>query len=466
MGSEWEIHRLDELTDLIVDCPHSTPEWTTEGEIVLRSQNIRGGRLDLSFPSYTTAEGYQSRIKRAVPTTDDIILTREAPMGEVCLLPSGLKCCMGQRMVLIRTNKHRLVPKYLLYLFQSPFLQHQIGWNEGTGTTVSNIRIPMIAGFNIPLPPLPEQKAIAHILGSLDDKIELNRKMNQTLEAMAQALFKSWFVDFDPVIDNALVAGNPIPDEFAERAEIRRQALANGTANREVAKDFPAGFRLTEEMGWVPEGWEVREFGFLLEDTVGGDWGKELEDSKHTVPTAIIRGTDMPQVVTGNCSAVPRRWVEPKKFFARQLRDSDIVIEISGGSPTQSTGRSLLITDNIIHRLGGNVEPASFCRKFRPKNATYGLYGALHLSFIYKQGKMWEYQNQSTGISNFQTSSFLEREYVVLPSKAVILEKLDKVIRPYFNRITDDQQEMIGNLRDMLLPKLMAGAICITENIK
>ena len=93
-------------------------------------------------------------------------------------------------------------------------------------------RVPVdsLAGFNFNLPPLPEQKAIAHVLGSLDDKIELNRRMNETLESMAQALFKSWFVDFDPVIDNAIAAENPIPEELKEKAEIRK-ALGNTKKN-------------------------------------------------------------------------------------------------------------------------------------------------------------------------------------------------------------------------------------------
>ena len=88
--------------------------------------------------------------------------------------------------------------------------------------------------------------------------------MNVTLEGMAQALFKSWFVDFDPVIDNALAAGNPIPAELADRAEVRRAALADGTANREAAKPFPAAFQQTEELGWIPEGWEVSTIGCSL----------------------------------------------------------------------------------------------------------------------------------------------------------------------------------------------------------
>ena len=290
--------------------------------------------------------------------------------------------------------------------------------------------------------------------------------MNATLEGMAQALFKSWFVDFDPVIDNALAAGNPIPDELADRAEVRRQALANGTANREAAKPFPNAFQQTQSMGWIPDGWEAKPFGDLLESTIGGDWGKETEDEKHSFRSVIIRGTDMPHILAGKRSSAPERWVEPKKFSTRELRDSDIVIEISGGSPTQSTGRSLFITDNILRRLGGSVEPASFCRRFRPVNKFYGVYGGLHLAVIHNEGKMWEYQNQSTGISNFQTTSFLEREFVAIPLDTNLLEVFYNKVRPFFDKMTCNQQEELAKLRDTLLPKLISGEVSVSKNTR
>ncbi len=141
----------------------------------------------------------------------------------------------------------------------------------------------------VKIPPLPEQKAIAHILGSLDDKIELNRRMNATLEGMAQALFKSWFVDFDPVIDNALAAGNPIPEELAERAEVRRKALADGTANREAAKQFPAAFQLTESMGWIPVGWESQALYDIANFINGAAYkGKDFTDAPGALPVIKI----------------------------------------------------------------------------------------------------------------------------------------------------------------------------------
>ena len=142
-------------------------------------------------------------------------------------------------------------PDFFYYL-----IKHNIPTLEAvsSGTIFKEISGKVFKQIKFNVPPLPEQKAIAHILGSLDDKIELNRRMNETLETMAQALFKSWFVDFDPVIDNALAAGNAIPDELKERAAIRqglddeRKSLPD-----DILQLFPSKFAYTEEMSWIPK---------------------------------------------------------------------------------------------------------------------------------------------------------------------------------------------------------------------
>lgn len=188
---------IEELCSAVVDCPHSTPKWTDEGVVVLRSTNIRNGRLDLSSPSYTDEEHYRERIRRAVPEPGDLVLTREAPMGEVCMIPEGLRCCLGQRMVLLKPDTSKVNPRYLLYAIQSRQVQTQILASEGTGSTVSNLRIPLLKALRIPHHSLPSQGAIADILGALDDKIELNRRMSETLEDIATTVFQSWFVAFD-----------------------------------------------------------------------------------------------------------------------------------------------------------------------------------------------------------------------------------------------------------------------------
>ncbi len=128
------------------------------------------------------------------------------------------------------------------------------------------------------VPSLPEQKAIAHILGTLDDKIELNRQTNQTLEAMAQALFKSWFVDFDHVIDNALAAGNEIPEPLKARAAAR-QALggARKPLPEEIRLEFPDGFEFVDEMGWVPRGWDIVNIESIAEKIAMGPFGSNIK---------------------------------------------------------------------------------------------------------------------------------------------------------------------------------------------
>jgi type I restriction enzyme S subunit len=193
MSSEVLEHRLDSICLLVVDCPHATPKWTDSGVVVLRNQNIKGGRLDLSSPSFTDEEHYLGRVKRAVPQVGDIVITREAPMGDVCQIPAGLKCCLGQRQVLLRPDPKKVDSRFLLYALQSPYIQHQIGWNEGTGSTVSNLRIPVLEALSVPTPELAVQREVAETLGAIDDRITLLRETNTTLEAIAQALFPDSF---------------------------------------------------------------------------------------------------------------------------------------------------------------------------------------------------------------------------------------------------------------------------------
>lgn len=225
---------LENVCSLIADCPHSTPFWTGTGFLVIRNQNIKNGKLDLSERSYTDHKHYLIRIRRAKPQFGDLIFTREAPMGDVCMIPEGLECCVGQRQVLLRPNPEKVVPRFLLYAIQSPEVQHEISWSEGTGSTVSNVRIPVLKSIKIPLFPLTEQAKIADLLGALDDRIALLRETNATLEAIAQAMFKSWFVDFDPV-------------------HAKQQGLAPEGLDEATAALFPDSFE-ESELGLVPGG--------------------------------------------------------------------------------------------------------------------------------------------------------------------------------------------------------------------
>ena len=165
---DWEVSTIGTLCTAVLDCNHSTPVWTTSGPVVIRNQNIRDGKLDLSEPSFTDDKHYAERTKRAVPSFGDLVITREAPMGLVCVVPKNLKCCLGQRMVLLRPNHNAVETGYLLYALMSEAFQRSISIAGGTGSTVSNLRIPVLTGLQIPAPPLLEQRAIAEALSDVD----------------------------------------------------------------------------------------------------------------------------------------------------------------------------------------------------------------------------------------------------------------------------------------------------------
>ena len=353
------------------------------------------------------------------------------------------------------------------------FASYQLGTSEARGwivrhaigATMPNLNTEILSALPFVIPPIEVQKRIADILSSLDDKIEVNRKINQTLEAMAQAMFKSWFVDFEPVMakieakaaghDPELAAMSAISGKTA--AELATTPKSQYDELAHTASLFPDDFE-DSELGEIPKGWKVINFGSMIESNIGGDWGNDTPTDSYTEKVKILRGTDLPDVFSGVDSRVPVRFVEKRKFEKRKLCDGDIVIEISGGSKDQPTGRSLYITQKIINRLDENVEPASFCRRFRPVNNEIGLILAIHLLKIYTEGKTWLYQNQSTGISNFQTNTFLEREPVVLPGTAIVNSFYHKV-RPLFDLIHSSENIRLSELRDTLLPKLLSGEL-------
>lgn len=294
---------------------------------------------------------------------------------------------------------------------------------------------------------LTEQRAIAHILGTLDDKIELNRKQNETLKAMAHALFKAWFVDFEPVrakLEGRWQRGQSLPGLPAHLYDL-----------------FPD--RLVEsELEEIPEGWKQIQFGSLLENTIGGDWGKGIPEDDHNQVVSIIRGTDFPSVSSGGIGKVPTRYTTAKKLASRRLQAGDIVLEISGGSPTQPTGRSIFISDSILERFSNAVVCASFCRRLQPKSRDFGALAFIHLQHLYALGGTWEYQNQSTGIANFQTTRFLDSEMVVMPSVA-LLRIFAAQVNTLLQKISNKESIELTKLRDTLLPKLISGELRVRD---
>lgn len=357
-------------------------------------------------------------------------------------------------------------PRFIYYLLKSIDFT---SFNVGTGVPTLNrnhLSSILISDLGI-----DKEKEIANILGSLDQKIQLNTLINQTLEQIAQALFKSWFVDFDPVRAKVQALSDGLSLEQSELAAMQAisgktpeelTALSQTQPDRyaelaETAKAFPC--EMVEVDGVeVPKGWEIKPFGSLLENTIGGDWGKEEEDEKHTENVFVFRGTDLPNVQTNEFDAIPKRYIAKNKLKSRKAKYGDIIIEVSGGSKNQPTGRSLLITKNLLCNFNLPIIPASFCRLFTPINEKIAVLLACHLKMIYTQGKTWEYQVQSTGISNFQTKNFLENELVVIPDENIFNAFYEKV-GVIFEKMTSNENMLLSKTRDLLLPRLLNGKI-------
>jgi len=240
MESDWKEFLLGEIASFAYG---KMPQKELLGKGIYPT--FSGYKYQYRYPETNCNKGDVIIVARGVGGTGDIKIVKE-------------RCYLTNLSIRLTFDQNVVYNAYFYYKYLKQTLRYLDSGSAQSQITINDLQREALA-----LPPLPEQRAIAHILGSLDDKIELNRRMNETLEGMAQALFKSWFVDFDPVIDNALVAGNSIPEELADRAEVRRAALANGTANREAAKPFPGVFQQTEELGWIPESWEMNSFAKL-----------------------------------------------------------------------------------------------------------------------------------------------------------------------------------------------------------
>ena len=174
--------KLQELCTDIIDCPHSTPEWKDSGIRVVRNFNLKDGNLDFTDGYFVDEETYLNRIKRAVPEPYDIIISREAPMGVVAMVPENLKCCLGQRLVLLKVDKSKVNPVYLLYVLMSDFVQTQFRRADATGSIVSNLCIPDLKDIIIPV--IEEnQDDVSKLLASINSKLLLNGKINDNLTA-------------------------------------------------------------------------------------------------------------------------------------------------------------------------------------------------------------------------------------------------------------------------------------------
>jgi len=230
MANDYRTGHLGEVATVRSGFAFKSKDMGDTGVPIIKIKNVTPPIIDIQdvqrVPDSVINEN--DRIKKfALKKGDILIAMTGATVGKVGRMPGTNEIFyLNQRVGKVFLNKPNQADYDFLYyvLSQETHVREMFGIAHGSAQ--ANISGSQIETLKIPLPPLNVQQRIAHILGSLDDKIELNRRMNRTLEKMAQAIFKSWFIDFDPVRAKALMAGNPIPDEFTERAEAIKKKLA------------------------------------------------------------------------------------------------------------------------------------------------------------------------------------------------------------------------------------------------
>lgn len=454
MGSERTKHTIQELIDEGIITAHKDgnygsmyprqSEFGDTGILFLTAKLIS----DQGFIDFRSAPrlSYEKAKKLTFGYIEsrDVLLSHNATVGRVAITPKLTEpVLVGTSLTYFRTDHERLLPEYLAAYLSGVDFQNELKAVMGLSTR-NQVPITTQRKLEIVIPPITEQKQIVRILGSLDDKIELNRKMNATLEGMAQALFKSWFVDFDPVIDNALVVGNPIPDELAQRAEIRRQALADGTANREAARLFPAAFQHTESMGWIPEGWEVRAVSNAI----------SINPSTKLKKGEVAPFADMKALPT---SGYAIDGVFEKEYSGgAKFKNGDVLLaRITPCLENGKTGIVDFLTDSdpvgfgstefIVLRSKGDLSTAFIACLARDSNfrkhCVQSMIG-------------------SSGRQRVHNSCF-ESYYLALPKNRDVVAKFSGLAVPAFTKAEKQSNEnmTLGQLRDTILPKLISGEL-------
>ncbi|MCX6092679.1 MAG: restriction endonuclease subunit S, partial [Candidatus Bipolaricaulota bacterium] len=303
-----------------------------------------------------------------------VVRTSMLPSGSVmmsCIATVG-KCGITARPSFTNQQINSVVPddgtdaRFLYYVFMG--LGGELDSAGGGGSVYANVSKARFSDIEVRVPgDIDEQRAIAHILGTLDDKIELNRRMNETLEAMARALFKSWFVDFDPVHAKAEGRDTGLPPCVAEL--------------------FPDSFE-DSELGEIPKGWEVQPLGGLGALAIGGDWGED-EAFASAVRATCLRGVDLEHLRRDGDALPPRRWFRPASLERRAMDERDVLIAGSGAGPT---GRSLWMCRDLLLTLDPCVY-SNFCKRIRCNSAAQAVYADAWLHGMRESGEVWEYVN-------------------------------------------------------------------------
>lgn len=426
MSFEWKTVDIESVCEGIFDGPHATPKKTTNGPVFLGISSLENGRLNLGNTEHLSEEDFTKWTKRVVPREGDIVFSYETRLGEVALIPADLRCCLGRRMALMRIDKSKALPEYVMYAYMSPMFQDVIRARTIHGSTVDRISLTAFGSFPISIPSLQIQHEIASTLQALDDRITLLHETNATLEVIAQALFKSWFVDFDPV-------------------RAKREGRAPEGMDAATAALFPDRFE-ESELGLVPSGWSTGTLADLV----------RLNPESWTTKThpETVRYIDLANAKNNEIDVITKYAFDDAPSRARRvLRAGDSII-----GTVRPGNRSFA----YIYQASSNLTGSTGFAVLRPqeiKNTEFVFFAATqnssieHLAHVADGGAYPAVRPEV--VANIET---------VLPSNDV-MSAFHDVIGPILAGVGENQvrAQTLAELRDTLLPRLISGQLRLPE---
>ena len=440
MAGEWPTLSLREANVTLIDCDHRTPPAAETGYPYVAIPQLRSGRVDLSNVRRIKREHLVEWTRKAKPSANDVILSRRCNPGETAVAPPELEFALGQNLVLLRSDGTEVYPPFLRWLVRGPEWWEQIGKFLNVGAVFDSLRCADVPNFELRIPPIFEQRAIAHILGTLDDKIELNRRMNETLEAMARALFKSWFVDFDPV--RAKHAQSKV--EGAEGRPSSSSGQAFPGLPKPLADLFPDSFE-GSELGEIPMGWEVWRVA---------DVGKVVCGKTPSTTVSEYYGDDIPFITIPDMHG---------KIFVtttqKQLSCAGAASQQKQTLPVGAICVSCIATPGLVVITTEEAQTNQQINTVVPSRTdeTYFWFWSFHnLGDEIRAGG-----SGGSVLTNLSTGRFAELR--VLAPPAGLRCSYHSRVAHLFDRILSNENETItlAALRDTLLPKLISGELRI-----
>lgn len=459
--SEWKEYKLG---DIVTFTSGGTPSKLNEafwgGNIPWISASSMEGYTYADSTLKITELGLKNGSKIA-PKNSILLLVRGSILHQKLQVGIAERdVSFNQDVKCLQPNEDIIDPWFLLFWFKSEE-KNLLNKVESTGIGAGKLDTPILKDLLIKVPPINERRKLNEFFKAIQGKIELNRKMNQTLEAMAQGLFKSWFVDFDPVIDNAIQAGNEIPEELQARAE-KRKGLSNSkkllSTNPSLAAKFPDSFVFNETLGkWIPEGWEVGKLGDRY--FVKGGYAFKSKDfvEESGIPVVKIKSIKGDNTVDkSELSMVKSSVAKQRQDF--WLNNGDILMAMTGA--TVGKFGVLVKEDNELIVLNQRVA------KFYPVNQDFKTIWFVYCYF--NDSKNTDFiVNTAQGSAQPNISANEIMSAPIVKSNISLLIEFEKTVSKSFQKILENQKQIqtLTQLRDRLLPELISGRVRVKEGV-